>query len=1267
MEPAAHDRRSYTRMRLAKLTVSGFKSFADRTEIAFNAPLVGIVGPNGCGKSNVVDAIKWVLGEQSAKQLRGGAMLDVIFNGSATRKPAGMASVTLHFDNPADDAGKRGLPVEADEVAVTRRLFRDGTSEYLVNKQKARLRDIRNLFYDTGIGANAYCIIEQGKVDKMLVSNPTDRRIIFEEAAGIAKFKAQKNEAIRKLGRTEQNLLRSRDKLEEVQKRLRSVKIQATRARNYQEYTARLRELRLEYALAEYHKLQGELERVSRELAEAEEARRKAVAQLTAAEDQKQAAESERQQLLQRQRELEQTCLQLQSQRDQAAQRRQFALTTLADVQEQIARERTQQEELAKRRTTLDAQLAEHEAVMTDLQSRVAVSQQRIDEAQELHRVRQHQLNDAQAQLEDEKAGIVNLLRRTTQMHNLIASLEMQEKNLIGHRDRLTTRADQLAGELEGLLTTRDTCEPQLREVLALIETETARLEEQKTAAADLSDATRRLTEQLAAAKEERSALVSRRKVLQELEESQTGVDDAVKAVLARKASSDEFTFVRGLLAEMIGADVKHAAIVEAALGIDQQALVVDTLDAVGDLASLSGRVRFMAIDQAPAMRFDGHPAADCECVIDYVSYDAAIASVVWKLLGKTLVVNDLATARRLHDELAAGYRFVTRDGQVLEADATLIAGPHGESAGAGLISRRSELAELQRRIADLDTEISADQTHLAQLSDRAAHVERVQQELRQAIYEASTMKVELNSRLAQVRDAIARIEKEQPVISGEVEQIHRQLNDAESKKREHADDVARLEEEQAQSKARAAELEGKIVGFKSEAEQSAEAVTAARVEAGKISEQLTAASRQQRQLELARDDAERQAQQVRHRLDQHTQRIGELEKTRDEAAEQIELAERSITDLKRTLEGFAGDLERIDAHVNALAAVVREQRQVAESLDAQSHNHQVAQRELEVRCDGVRERSREQLSLDIAEAYADYQAREIDWDAVESEITELKQKVERLGTVNLDAINEQTELEAREIELTNQLADIDKARVELENLITYLNDESRTRFEQTFMQIREHFAANDGLFRKLFGGGRADLVLMPDENGNTDWLESGIEIIAKPPGKEPQSIRLLSGGERTMVAVALLMSIFRSRPSPFCVLDEVDAALDEANVDRFCHVVRSFLDLSHFIVITHHKRTMQAADLLYGITMPIRGVSKQVTVRFDQVGAGGKIADDALRNIDTSPVAEDDEPLTLTAAPTEAPADAPAARSSNAKRLAAMMEDHEKVEVTGS
>jgi chromosome segregation protein len=740
---------------------------------------------------------------------------------------------------------------------------------------------------------------------------------------------------------------------------------------------------------------------------------------------------------------------------------------------------------LTHRVAQFDKQNAEQQEAIDALQEKITASQQRIEAAQEANRLKQHELNEARANLEDEKAGIVSLLHRATKIQNQISSLGMQEENLIGHRDRLSGRADQLAEELEALLTDRDENTTRLDEIVELIDTEKTRLEEQVAAADDLSGSQKDLTEKLAAAKEQRSALDSRRGLLRELEESQTGVDEAVKAILARKASdpdtSDEpgeFDFVRGLLAEMISADVENAAIVEAALGPRLQSLIVDKLDDLHAqrelLTTLSGRVTFSCLDQTAPPRYDAADTlVNLPRVLDLVSFDPAMGSLMWKLLGRTVVVHDLAAARRHRRRLATGYRFVTRDGQVLEADGRVIAGPPSE-AGAGLISRRSELAELDEKITELDQTIGQDQTHLAQLSDRAAHIERVQQELRQAIYEASTIKVELTSKSEQTDHAISRIEQEQPVISSEVQQIHNKLSETSVERESHKRDAAKLEQDQTESESRVQELDARIEEYKAAAETATEQLTAVRIEAGQLGEQLTSAQQQQRQTQIARDDAKRQAGQFEKQLEQYGERVDKLEKTIIETTDQIEGLGEAIEEAAETLTEFTEQLKTIDENFTALTQTVREHRKQVEQLEQSLHNTQITHREIEGRCEGVRERAAEQLALDITEAYESYEETEIDWPNVEKEIKELKGKVDRLGNVNIDAIDEQDELENREVTLRESLEDMDSARGELERLIEHLDNESRTRFQEAFEQIREHFAGSGGLFRKLFGGGRA-------------------------------------------------------------------------------------------------------------------------------------------------------------------------------------------------
>jgi chromosome segregation protein len=1265
------------RMRLAKVTLAGFKSFADKTEIRFDAPVVGIVGPNGCGKSNIVDAIKWVLGEQSAKSLRGGAMMDVIFNGSSNRKPSGMASVTLTFENKIKPDGSRHLAMDQDDVAVTRQLYRDGTSEYLVNKQRVRLRDIRELFMDTGIGTEAYSVIEQGKVDVLLQSNAVERRAIFEEAAGISRFKARKKEAIRKLERTERNLELVRQRLEDTERRLRSVKMQAARARSFQEHTTRLRELQLSYALAEYHKLQTELTDLADLLEQAEADRAAAARQLNEREQAIADAELEQQSVQGRLKRLEHDRLEQQSQKDQARQRINFARTSLEEARRQTQRDTDRLTELTGNREQLDSDLREQAGLVESLTQRQGDCEARLETAQRAHRDLQHELNEKRSRLEDDKAGIINLMRRTSQLHNEINALDAFENSLVSTRNKLNERADSVAEQLEELLSSRDSASSKHGEVKALLEEESAQLDQQRQLAEQFDTEQRDLSQRLGDAKEKRSGLESRRALLQEMQDKQEGVADPVKAVLARAAAHDgeehnTFGFIRGLLVDLLDTDVQQAAVVEAALGEYQQSLIVNKLaDVCSDnggktaIESLAGRVTFVALDQPPMPANVGSELrkvgegkfVKLTAAIDLVRFPDWLGPVVWRLLGRTYVVSNLTEALGLRSQMPDGCRFVTESGELLEADGRVLAGPLSGAAG-GLISRRSELAMLQIQIAELDNVIRKDTQALSELCDQAAHAERVCDDLRQSISEAKSMSAELGSKLEGFVSQITNLEREQPVLSAETEQIHRQLSEADEKRVGHKTEADRLEQDSAERQERVESAQTQIDELTNQVESSNETVTAARIESGKIAEQLASAQRQVRQVEIASADVERQRKLIDDQLSGYHERIAGFEATEAEALEQSEEAEHKLNELITQCELAQRKADQADAALAALKSAVQAHRAEVEQADGALHKLQVRQRELEVKIDSVRQRGHEQLDLDVTEAYervlqgvsldaepsdvdaggdeedqTDMRALDgdesgagdeaqdaeqadlfdIDWQAVEADITDLRGKIARLGTVNVDAIAEQDQLEGRQDELADQVADIAQAKHDLEELIQQINDDSRKRFEQTFETIKQNFAGQDGLFRKLFGGGRADLFLQPDEEGNVDVLESGIEIRAKPPGKEPCSISQLSGGEKTMTAVALLMAIFKTRPSPYCLLDEVDAALDEANVERFTQVINSFLDLSHFIVITHHKRTMQVCDILYGITQQERGVSKRVAVRFDQVSSDGHIAHGAV------------------------------------------------------
>ncbi|MGB1124332.1 MAG: chromosome segregation protein SMC [Phycisphaeraceae bacterium] len=1244
-------------MRLAKLTLAGFKSFADKTEIDFDRPVVGIVGPNGCGKSNVVDAIKWVLGDQSPKSLRGSAMMDVIFNGSAHRKPSGMASVTLTFENPVLDTPaeteaeqgeasgavtapiNRALQLDADEVAVTRQLYRDGTSEYLLNNRRVRLRDIKELFMDTGIGTDAYSVIEQGKVARMLEANADQRRQIFEEAAGISKFKARKKEAERKLDRTEQNLALCRQRLEDTERRLRSVKMQAARARSFQEHKKNLGELQLQYALAEYHKLSTELVEVNEELEQAEADRSAAARELAKHESALADAEVERQAIADKLKRLEQERIQKDADKQQQDQKRIFAESTLGDVKAQIKRDADALEELDEKKRRYTAELEDLQALVTELEQQKTDGESRLEEARQTYQALQAEVAEAQSTLEDEKRGVNQMLRRAQSLQSEVRSLDTFQENLASTREKLDARSGQIAEQLEAMLTNRDELTGKLHEAEQLLEQESGQLDSQKQLAGKFGEQISQLTDRLSEHKEKRSSLESRQNVLQEMQDNLEGISDPVKAVLAQATDSESpFKLVRGMLAELIEADVDNAKLIEAALGENQQTLVVDRLadicssttgKAVIDM--LGGRVTLLAIDQPPippiyadaekrSAEVSGIPA---QRIIDLVRFPDWLGPIVWRVLGRTLVVRDLETAMLLRHVLPDGYRLVTETGELLDAEGKVHAGPINAGSAAGLISRRSELASLQAELHELEALIASDQQTLSALSGQASHVEEVSSQLQKSIYDLGASRAELTSRLESVSGQIETLEKEQPAIAEETEQIHAQLREAQDKRESHAAEHKQLESESEQKQQAIQSIEEQIEARREQAESSREEVTTLRVAAGQVAEQLSAAQRSARQHEVAAADVARQHAKVEQQLAGYKQRISELEQQRDAAANAAASLDAELQGLIAQCETVTGSLAEFEESMQSTRDTVKAHRSDASRLDNVVHKLEMSQREHEVKADAVKQRTFEQLDINLVDRYNEVQSTEqeedpfaIDWQLTANTIEELKGKIARLGNVNLGAIEEENQLEDKQDELADQVKDIEEAERQLRQLIEQINNDSRVRFEQTFKEVRENFAGAQGLFRRLFGGGKADVFLQPDEDGNIDVLESGIEITAKPPGKEPRALSQLSGGEKTMTAIALLMAIFKTRPSPYAILDEVDAALDEANVERFVSIIHSFLDCSHFIVITHHKRTMQGCDALYGITMQERGVSKRVRVQFDQISAGGDVSRDVLNKV---------------------------------------------------
>ena len=1185
-------------MRLEKIVLNGFKSFADKTDFVFDSSITAIVGPNGCGKSNVVDAVKWVLGEQSVKSLRSGQMADVIFSGSSSRKPLGAAEVTLFISNP-DGTGVRQLPIEADEVQISRKIYKSGESEYRINNRICRLKDIRELFMDTGIGTRAYSILEQGQIEQLISASKTDRRFIFEEAAGISKYKAHKKEALRKLERTEQNLLRLADILGEVAKRLRSVKHQAGKARNYLRYTQKLKELQVNYSLVEYAKYHTQMKEKGASLDQLGEQFGHLAAEI-ARQDSLISTLGE--EIIETEHKLNQTdnsLVSVRSKIEQRLQRIDFLRTRVSELQEREKSAREKIEKLREQKNLFEKNSAQYNSELANCEEMLDEKSRAVEQIQEAIQQVNSECASLEAHLEDEKSGIIDMVRRTAQLHNEVQSISVYRNNLSSQKDRLAGRAETAHAELEQLLTEKAQHNARLSDIEKVLGELEESLESKRKQTEELDGSLAVDNKRLAHSKEVRSALNSELTILTDMERRCEGLKAGVKSILQERSIDNKFDYVEGILAEKIETDVEYANAVEAVLEGQTDALVINStsrmLDDIERIQNLDGRVNFMCLDKIEPF-VDKYDWSELPSVkgrlVEFVKFDSKYAPLAWKLLGKTLVVDSLQEAVELAEKAGGKFKFVTLKGEFLSADGMIKLGPLGRASG--LISRKSRLRQLQGTIGNIASEVAAIEGQIEKNNQTKAHLDELCKDLRTAIYEANTEKMQVSSKLSVIEENTKRLRQEEPLLASEIDLLAEQIAQSVQKEYDSKQKLEELEAVNSQRKAHIEELEAKYAEQKQQQQTLVDRLTDLKVALGQITEQSKALKQiilsLQSQMQENRTAAGTAQEEIRNCSEQCLQAQRDILNCEAGVSELFVEKEKN-QESSRLLHK---EIERLLEERKQTEELVRLRRAEKEETEQKINELKIELSQLEVKQQDLVERVQDQLQIDLAKAYESYRNEEVDWDEVKEQITELRGKIERLGNVNIDAIDEQETLEKRHNFLSSQVQDLNSSRAQLQQLINRLNKKSRERFSQTFEEIRGHFQE---IFRKLFGGGRADIILEDAE----DILESGIEVIARPPGKETRSISLLSGGEKSMTAIALLFAVFKTKPSPFCFLDEVDAALDEANNERFNILLREFQKDSQFIIITHAKRTMSIADVLFGITMQIRGVSKKISVKFGE------------------------------------------------------------------
>ncbi len=1193
---------------LIALELAGFKSFADKTRFDFPDGITVVVGPNGSGKSNVVDAIKWVLGSQSAKAMRGKEMADVIFKGSSGsgRKPANSAEATLFFDNSSQT-----LSIEAQEVQVTRRVYRSGESEYLINGQPSRLKDIKSLFRGTGVGVDAYSIIEQGKVDRLLQASPKDRRLIFEEAAGISHFNAKKEEAQRRLLRVDQNLVRLKDIVDEVHTRLTTLKSQAGKAQKYREMTQRLHEIRLRISWTEYCEIQSRLHAANERLELLKQQQQSQEADLAQARQVAQSAEMELHQVADQCQTVE-TVMQSAVQRIAVANQQQLSHSqrideTQSEWQRQSLKLLTLLQRAEKVRIELDTAVAIFQAAQNEFEQtnqRVQSTEQKVQQLRDLiaqRAARHDQLRKQHVQLlrqvSDRASQIAHQKNLLNQLVQEIQDTELSLHQQITNEQSARRTADRAAFRLKDL-------HHQNQHTIDQLNQAKQELEENRTALANHQEQAGVLQGKLSGANE-------RLEILLELQRHGEGVDAGARHLLKMQSETADpaLQSIYGLVAELIGGDVNLAPLIDTALGSTANALVlrdgqIVQLACSGGL-SVPGRLTLMRLDRVPAARFAEKVQLDgVQGVIGradrLVRFRREVQPLIRYLLGTTWLVENLEVALELGHFRGAGLRFVTADCQLIEADGTITLGSF--SASSGLVSRHSQIRDAQQEIAQLKLRFQKMQGEIERVQGR---LQNLRPSVDQLDTQARSLAQEFAHQQATAQSSVAKLDE----IEHQAATLTSSLSELRKRHAEFEPTIAGLQADVDQWEQSIAQIESELTSQESLlANQESQYTTAsadnmaAKVELARCEQRLESVASvldQCRRDSLERQLAVSEVQRELLRLHERSQTIDleSLQLTSQLAEDHLQ-AESEEAKLE-TLAQQAKELrERRGAYSKRVEALAR----ANDKLSQQIENSLQEQQRCQQSCQTLLQRCADDYQIDFqllqtAQPIQD----DVELSSMNAEATRLRHDISSVGEINMAALAELDQLQQRFDHLHTQYQDLQAAKESLQRVIHKINGDSRRMFQETLEAIRQNFQK---LYRKSFGGGHADIIL---EEGQ-DILESGIDIVATPPGKTAFSNSLLSGGEKALTAVALLLAIFQYRPSPFCVLDEVDAPFDEANVGRFVGVLPEFLDWTKFIIVTHSKKTMTAATTLYGVTMQESGVSKQVAVRFEDVNEKGEI-----------------------------------------------------------
>ncbi|MBR5155650.1 MAG: chromosome segregation protein SMC [Clostridia bacterium] len=1185
-------------MYLKSVEMQGFKSFADKIYLDFNPGITAIVGPNGSGKSNISDAIRWVMGEQSIKSLRGNRMEDVIFSGTEVRKPQGFAEVSLVLDN-----SEHIFPVDYEEVTVTRRVYRSGEGEYFINRNSCRLKDIHEMFMDTGLGREGYSIVGQGKIDEILSNKSEDRRRIFEEAAGITKYKYRKNDAEKKLERTQENLTRVTDIMTELEGQIEPLRHQSEKAKKYLNLRDELKTIEVNASVVSIEKYREDLKAAEKEYDAVSES---IGIMQTETEETENIINSLYSKIADYDTETENLRLTREEAAEKTSEGTNSINLSLANVEhfgENIERINQEIQKCQRGIEQLDNLIENYNESLDKLKS----------EGHEIFN-RKHaleaELEKTNSILTQESENVENLKSLVIEKSSEITSLQSRIANYNILLENFQAECENAKAELlkqgDSYETLRQNNE-KLKNSLAQMEEELSkcRLNEEeiskKYREASLKAA--EILEKKNNTLSELSRKTSKKSVLEDMENDFEGYSRSVKSVMTAhlKGSLKDFK-IYGPLSNLITTDKKFLTAIETAMAAVSQNIVTSTeQDAKAAIKYLKenrlGRATFMPISTIKSRTADVSVASKLKGYIaiakDLVEYDSIYEGIVGNVLGATVVADNIDNAIHMAAKCGHKFRIVTLDGEVMQAGGAMSGGSTGKSSG--FLSRKTE-------IETLDAEISQLNLSLEKLEKEQAENAQILESASLDMDEARRVVMSKNEEYVTVK---AECEHSDKYLSEAEEHrcgLLRDIEIANNRTREINEDIdlcnAKIEELESEISELRADTDGKTDETEkifNKVQNLQENVLNITIEENAKLKDIELQEERLASVVSEKADITADIEEKNHQIAGFNQKIAEINQEIEESRKKLsELSTQSV-DIDKRIEELLGLRKEADGKIRELQENTKETREKLFALGQQKVKAESKKASIEAQLDGIFTHLWEEYELTYSEALKVRTAAEINLTEANREIANLKSKIKALGNINIDAIEEYKNVKERFDFLTEQTQDLEKAKAELEGLISEMLDIMKKQFSEQFAIISKNF---NSVFRELFGGGQATLSLADPE----DVLESGVEIEAQPPGKKLQSLSLLSGGEKAFTAIALLFAILKVRPTPFCILDEIEAALDDVNVYRYADYLKKYSNKTQFIVVTHRRGTMEAANILYGVTMQEKGVSKLLSLNIDEV-----------------------------------------------------------------